>query len=484
MVPGKRMNHAVLLIAIVSIIVIGGYLVFSSGFFAKGTSLEMKAEVESESCRGSAGIFAELIDENGKRVPGALIHFYQGNQSIDSLYTDRNGRVEFEKDIDPAFCGRVLEFSAEVEGNSDYQPSSAAAKAPMRAPTYLSLEVPKSALEGGNFTAEARLTNAVNGLPLQGKSVKVDSLSSITGQNGSAYFELEADGPDARELKAVFAGDDFFEPSESSARIRILPPTCEGRVLIGDCSGTLLCTEELELVADCAACGCAGGLICEENQCITEEQKTLSLIERLQMSNVKIMSDEGIGSGVIMAKNASGTYILTNRHVVDVDFALIANSNMEVINYREEVALPAQIFISPNQLDLAIVVVKKEIGPAADLDYSLKPKVGSEVVVLGSPLGIPNSVSKGIVSNFVMTNTTSGYEYEVIQTDAAVNPGSSGGGVFLTSSGHLIGVTSFKLVIGKGQLAEGLGFAVPISLLDQFPPEDWSSIPPVHVETG
>jgi S1-C subfamily serine protease len=130
---------------------------------------------------------------------------------------------------------------------------------------------------------------------------------------------------------------------------------------------------------------------------------------------------------------------------------------------------------------MAIIVVSKDIGKPAEINYSLKPKIGSEVLVIGTPLGIPNSVTTGIISNYVETNTSSGFVYEVIQTDAAVNPGNSGGGVYLAGSGKMIGIISFKLVIrGRQgtQLAEGLGFAIPVNLVEDYPLDEWRVIPP------
>ena len=256
---------------------------------------------------------------------------------------------------------------------------------------------------------------------------------------------------------------------------------CEDGTLVGECSGEYYCAEDRELEARCSACGCPGVLLCVEERCIGEEERLQGLIETLQKGNLKIESDEGIGSGVIIGKNGSDLLILTNRHVVDADFAFISNTNLEVLNFDNETAKPARIYIAPNQLDLAIIVVQKDMGPPADIDYGLKPKIGAEVLAIGTPLGIPNSVTSGIISNYVETNTSSGFVYEVIQTDAAVNPGNSGGGVYLAGSGRLIGIISFKLVIRgreSDQLAEGLGFAIPVGIVDDYPLSEWKIIAP------
>jgi serine protease Do len=261
-------------------------------------------------------------------------------------------------------------------------------------------------------------------------------------------------------------------------RLTVLPQTCEDGTVVGECSGSYLCTENKTLAFRCSECGCPGGLECIANECVSEEHRVERLIGQLEQSNVLIRSDAGVGSGVIIARQGSETFILTNRHVVDPDFTLQAPPNLEVSNYQTEVAQPVRVLVAPNQLDLAVVVVGKDIGPPADMDFNLSPQRGADVLVLGSPLGLQNSVTRGIVSNFYSTNTSSGFDFEAIQTDAAVNPGNSGGGVFLVDSGQLIGITAFKLVLQRGQLAEGLGFAMPIRLLGDFPLDEWTEIAP------
>ncbi|MEW6721815.1 MAG: trypsin-like peptidase domain-containing protein [Candidatus Micrarchaeota archaeon] len=465
--------------AAVFIAAIGFIVAAESGIFAKGSALALQADVEPQNCTGTASLSAELRDSDGQRVPDALIRLYAGNDLLDSLYTDRNGMVRTEVPLHPSWCGRGIGFRAEFAGNARAKAASAGKNAIVRAPVALSLEAPGSAPEGEEFVVRAGLTNAATGMPLAGKQVSLGTLVLLTGANGTAEFLVAFNESGEETLRAVFAGDDFLEPGESeTVVVAIEPPACDGGIPVGACAGRYMCNEELELEFDCQSCGCGDGRMCIEGACVTENERIQMLIARLQKSNVKVMSDGGIGSGVIIGKNGSDMLVLTNRHVVDPDFARIANGNIEIINFSEEVSRPRRILIAPNQLDMAVLVVGEEIGPPAVVYEGEKPKTGAEVVVLGSPLGIPNSASKGIISNFVLTNTSGGFDYEVIQTDAAVNPGSSGGGLFLSSDGRLIGITSFKLTITRSQLAEGLGFAIPVTLISDFPLDEWTAIPP------
>jgi S1-C subfamily serine protease len=443
-----------------------------------GTSLYLDVKTDSTACQGIVRLSAELRDESGKRVPDALVGLYAGKNRLDSLYTDRNGMVSEEFNINKTWCGRQIDFSASFEGSGALEAQSVTEPAAIRAPANIVLEVPEQAKEGETFQIMARLTNAMSGDPVPDKFVNIQAISAKTGLNGTAVFNMSFSETGSGEISAVFEGSEFFEPAESAKRkITVVPETCTEGTQVGRCSGSFICSNDSNLKFDCNTCGCAAGLMCTESGCISEEQRVQNLIQRLQESSVKIQSDEGIGSGVIVARNGSELLILTNRHVVDSDFAYVSNTHLEVLNYTNETAKPVRIYIAPNQLDMAIVVVDKDIGPPAEIDGEM-PRVGAQVLAIGTPLGIPNSVSSGIVSNYVLTNTSSGFDYEVIQTDAAVNPGNSGGGVFLASDGRLIGIIAFKLVLRNNQLAEGLGFAIPSGILEDYPISEWKMIAP------
>lgn len=449
--------------------------------FAKQTEMQFLVSIDSTACNGTAEMTIELKDIEGKRVPDALVDIYAGNARLDSLYTDKNGRVRTEMALDPAWCGLPVNFSARYQGDYYHLASSDSEIKKIKMPTRLVLEIPGSALEGKNITAGAILTNAVNGAPIANKNItvmnKANQPINTTNSSGSASFVFNFDIAGSELIAASFIGDDDYEPSSGETEIEITGLSCPGGTKIGSCSGQYLCTENLTLEFSCSSCGCPSGLLCIDNECISEEQRIETLVAELQESTVQVSSDDGIGSGVIIASDGSGTVILTNRHVVDPDFIFRSSHNLEVKNSGTEVATPVMVSVAPNGIDLAVIYVNKYLGPPVEM-HNASLNRGAAVLVLGSPLGLQNSVSRGIVSNFMNTTTDSGFSYEAIQTDAALNPGNSGGGFFLASSGRLVGITTFKLVLMPGELAEGLGFAVPVGLLDEFPIDRWRVLTP------
>lgn len=200
----------------------------------------------------------------------------------------------------------------------------------------------------------------------------------------------------------------------------------------------------------------------------TPKQDDEKLAERLTKMNVRIETDSGIGSGTIIQSSDSKSVVLTNRHVVD------GATSVEIQN--EGIKLePDKIFFAPGGLDLALIEVSGNLGPAAQISHD-KPNRGAGVLLAGSPAGLNDVVTWGHVSGFLKMDEK--VAFEAIQTDAAGNPGNSGGGLF-DGKGRLIGVFEFKIRIDPLQLGEGLGFAMPITLLDQYPIATWKeAIPP------
>jgi S1-C subfamily serine protease len=158
---------------------------------------------------------------------------------------------------------------------------------------------------------------------------------------------------------------------------------------------------------------------------------------------------------LIRTANSSGTaffvtqdLLLTNAHVVDGhSLVTVRLAGGETVQGRVE-------RISPD-LDLAVVRATARPGSTQILQLgSLDPvRPGQEVLAIGSPLGLQNTVTRGIVS---AVRTAGGVE--LIQTDAAINPGNSGGPL-LDRDGRVLGVTTLKVMRG----AESLGFAVAIT---------------------
>ncbi|NCB29796.1 MAG: PDZ domain-containing protein, partial [Clostridia bacterium] len=109
--------------------------------------------------------------------------------------------------------------------------------------------------------------------------------------------------------------------------------------------------------------------------------------------------------------------------------------------------------------DLAVIKIDASGLPAATLGASSAVTVGDQVYAIGNPLGVlTSSVSQGIISGLDRSITVQDHSMTLMQTDAAVNPGNSGGGLFNTN-GELIGIVNAK---SYGLDVEGIGFAIPM----------------------
>ena len=158
----------------------------------------------------------------------------------------------------------------------------------------------------------------------------------------------------------------------------------------------------------------------------------------------------GAGSGVILS--AEG-YIITNHHVIDTA------TEIDVTLYNGHV-YPATVVDGDPATDIAILkITPNEALYAVEVGSSSGLVVGEEVVAVGNPLGVlPGTVTNGIVSALNRVLEVNGYKRTLIQTNTAISPGNSGGGLF-DCNGKLVGIVNAKQ-IQEG--AEGLGFAIPI----------------------
>ncbi len=168
-----------------------------------------------------------------------------------------------------------------------------------------------------------------------------------------------------------------------------------------------------------------------------------------------ISGGQASGSGVII--DAKG-YILTNFHVVDgADSILIVLANGS--------QMPATLVGSDQFSDIAVLKVDGTLPAAAELGNSDSLKPGETVIAIGSPLGdFKNTVTVGVISATGRTlDTGAGYLMEgLIQTDAAINHGNSGGPL-VNLAGQVIGINTAILrnAGSSGDVVEGLGFAIP-----------------------
>ncbi len=161
-------------------------------------------------------------------------------------------------------------------------------------------------------------------------------------------------------------------------------------------------------------------------------------------SVVRVETDTGSGSGVIVDPNGR---ILTAAHVID-------QAKTITVVLSDDRSVVAEIRGRDDEADVALLSVSLGALRAATIGSSQNLRVGEEVAAKGSPLGLDRTVTRGIVSALRLLPDGT----KLIQTDAAINTGNSGGPV-VNMRGEVVGISSFKIV--KNQ-AQGLGFAVAV----------------------
>lgn len=204
-----------------------------------------------------------------------------------------------------------------------------------------------------------------------------------------------------------------------------------------------------------------------------DDEKTEALVEKLCRSSVTIDTRSSGGSGVIIHSDGEHAVILTCRHVIEPAYRSKKAKSLKVHN-DGRTAEAVSLMIAPGGIDLAMLEVRGDIGPVAPMSF-VRPRPGAGLIVIGAGMGIDNSVSMGIVSKVFKENARGGFEYDVIHTDAATNPGNSGGGLFRANTGELVGILSYKLVVSGTHLAEG-GFAIAVDTLERIAPDGWKAI--------
>jgi len=163
-------------------------------------------------------------------------------------------------------------------------------------------------------------------------------------------------------------------------------------------------------------------------------------------------AERSLGSGVIV--DAKG-YIVTNNHVVEKADKIRVN----LMGDPETVTYTATVIGTDSETDLAVIKIDaKKPLPAAKLGNSEAMNVGDWVLAIGSPFGLNETVTAGIVSA-IGRNIVPGRQFEsFIQTDAAINPGNSGGPL-VNMNGEVIGINTAIYTSGGGY--QGVGFAMP-----------------------
>lgn len=197
-----------------------------------------------------------------------------------------------------------------------------------------------------------------------------------------------------------------------------------------------------------------------------EQQAVVQVVERISPAVVTVVNriennqgfgGEARGSGVIIDRDGR---IITNNHVVEG----ARQGGLEVIFSNGDTA-PAELVGADAISDLAVLKVDRQVPAFAELGDSTKTKVGETVIAIGSALGsFENTVTVGVISGLNRTLRDVNINMEnMIQTDAAINHGNSGGPL-LNLSGQVIGINTAVVRGGTGtesDVAEGLGFAIP-----------------------
>lgn len=166
-------------------------------------------------------------------------------------------------------------------------------------------------------------------------------------------------------------------------------------------------------------------------------------------------TSQGAGSGVIISSDG---YIITNNHVIE-DATSISVTTYDGTSY------PATLVGTDEKSDIAVIKIEASDLTPATIGDSSTIAVGDVAVVIGNPLGsLGGTVTDGIISATEREITINNESMNLIQTNAAINSGNSGGGLF-DGNGNLVGIVNAKEsgTTSSGTTIEGLGFAIPIN---------------------
>ena len=168
----------------------------------------------------------------------------------------------------------------------------------------------------------------------------------------------------------------------------------------------------------------------------------------------EIPEQRGTGSGFIVSSDG---IIMTNAHVVE-------GADELIVRLTDKREFKGKVLGSDKQTDIAVIKIEAKDLPVLKIGDSSKLKVGEWVAAIGSPFGLDNTVTAGIVSA-LSRNLPSDQYVPFIQTDVAVNPGNSGGPLF-NMQGEVVGINSQIFSTSGGFM--GLSFAIPIDLAMQI----------------
>ena len=244
-----------------------------------------------------------------------------------------------------------------------------------------------------------------------------------------------------------------------SIREKLLGNTSEKEIVSASSSNTVVQASNTNLISLSSYSDTAVGVAAKVQPSVVgiQVEYNVSSIFSRQSSTASAS-----GSGVIISEDG---YILTNNHIVNTSsgssyYQLSEATKVTVNLYGDDTEYEATIVGTDSETDLAVIKINKTGLTAATLGNSDNVKVGEFAMAVGNPLGMQNSVTCGVVSAVNReVEDSDGTKYVLIQTDAAINSGNSGGAL-VNSKGEVIGINTLKL-LGTG--IEGMGFAIPIN---------------------
>jgi len=201
------------------------------------------------------------------------------------------------------------------------------------------------------------------------------------------------------------------------------------------------------------------------------QQATVNVYKRVSPSVVHIavegssMFDSGTGSGFVYDRQG---HIVTNHHVV-------ASERNVIVTFSDDTRAPAEVVGTDPSSDLAVIKVDvpEPLLVPVDLGDSNSLQVGEQAIAIGNPFGFERTMTVGVVSSLgrvVPQENNGGYRFSIanlIQTDAAVNPGNSGGPL-IDIQGRVIGINSF--IFSETGVSSGVGFAIPVDTVKRIVP--------------
>jgi len=210
------------------------------------------------------------------------------------------------------------------------------------------------------------------------------------------------------------------------------------------------------------------------------------LLPSVVQINVSAAQSAGNGTGIIMSSDGR---ILTNNHVVEA----AADSGTITVVLPDGTTAEASIIGRDPLTDIAVIKADNVSGlTPAQFGSSDDLSIGQEVVAIGSPFGLENTVTSGIVSSLNRPVNSGGGQdgtesvFPAVQTDAAINPGNSGGPL-VDMAGNVIGINS-AIQTASGSSSEGgsigLGFAIPVDLARAIASQIVDGETPTHAKVG